>query len=108
MKSKAVHLRPLAGRDIAEALKHYRREGGSALANRWVDTIQEGLAYVGKYPGTGSSRYAAVLQLAGLRFWTLRTFPYLIFYIERDDQVDVWRVLHAQPDIPAWLSGSQG
>jgi toxin ParE1/3/4 len=29
--------------------------------------------------------------------------PYLIFYIDRDDHVDVWRVLHAQRDIPARL-----
>jgi toxin ParE1/3/4 len=27
----------------------------------------------------------------------------LVFYIERDDQVDVWRVLHAQRDIPDGL-----
>jgi toxin ParE1/3/4 len=27
-------------------------------------------------------------------------YPHLIFYIERDDHVDVWRVLHGQRDIP--------
>ena len=32
-------------------------------------------------------------------------FPYLIFYFERDDCVDVWRVLHGQRDIPAWMNG---
>jgi toxin ParE1/3/4 len=25
----------------------------------------------------------------------------LIFYVEKDDHVDVWRVLHGQRDIPA-------
>ena len=33
-------------------------------------------------------------------------YPYLIFYIERDGHVDVWRVLHALRDIPAWLQES--
>ena len=26
-----------------------------------------------------------------------------VFYVERDDHIDVWRVLHAQRDIPAWM-----
>jgi toxin ParE1/3/4 len=26
-----------------------------------------------------------------------------VFYIERDDHIDVWRVLHAQRDIPALM-----
>jgi hypothetical protein len=26
-----------------------------------------------------------------------------VFYVERDEHVDVWRVLHAQRDIPAWM-----
>jgi toxin ParE1/3/4 len=27
----------------------------------------------------------------------------LVFYFERADDVDVWRVLHGQRDIPAWM-----
>jgi toxin ParE1/3/4 len=26
-----------------------------------------------------------------------------VFYVERDDHVDVWRILHGQRDIPAWM-----
>jgi len=25
----------------------------------------------------------------------------MVFYIERDDRIDIWRVLHIQRDIPA-------
>jgi toxin ParE1/3/4 len=32
-------------------------------------------------------------------------FPYLVFYLERADCIDVWRVLHAQRDIPSWMVG---
>jgi len=28
---------------------------------------------------------------------------YLVFYVERDDHIDVWRVLNAARDIPAWV-----
>ena len=30
-------------------------------------------------------------------------YPYLVFYVERSDHVDVWRVLQGQRDIPAWM-----
>ena len=49
-------------------------------------------------------RYAAELNIPGLRFWPLTRFPYLVFYVEREDQLDVLLVLHAKRDIPAWLS----
>jgi toxin ParE1/3/4 len=52
---------------------------------------------------SGSPRYAHQVGLADLRFWPLGRFPYLIFHVERVDHIDVWRVLHAQRDIPGWL-----
>ena len=33
----------------------------------------------------------------------LKRYPYLVFYIEQDDHIDVWRVLHSHRDIPSWL-----
>jgi toxin ParE1/3/4 len=37
--------------------------------------------------------------------WPLRGFPYRIVYRDTGALLDVWRVLHAQRDIPAWLRG---
>jgi toxin ParE1/3/4 len=34
----------------------------------------------------------------------LKRFPYLVFYSERSDAIEVWRVLHGRRDIPAWLA----
>ena len=56
-----------------------------------------------QHPTIGSPRYAFELRLEGLRAWPLRKYPYLVFYVEREDHLDVWRVLHAQRDIPAWV-----
>jgi len=56
----------------------------------------------------GSPRYAFELRLEGLRAWPLRRYPYLVFYVEREDHLDVWRVLHAQRDIPAWMQEPEG
>jgi toxin ParE1/3/4 len=33
----------------------------------------------------------------------VKRHPYLVFSLERQDHIDVWRVLHAQRDIPAWM-----
>ena len=57
------------------------------------------------FPGNGPS--ALVRQgrmvLAGLRAWPLTRYPHLVFYVERPDHIDVWRVLNGQRDIPAWM-----
>jgi toxin ParE1/3/4 len=34
-------------------------------------------------------------------------FPYLVFYLEREDHVDVLEVLHGKRDIPVWLQDGQ-
>ncbi|MGB8149528.1 MAG: type II toxin-antitoxin system RelE/ParE family toxin [Azonexus sp.] len=48
-------------------------------------------------------QYAHELSLPDLRFWPLKRFPYLVFYVERESHIDVWRVLHGKRDIPVWL-----
>jgi len=47
--------------------------------------------------------YAHELNLSGLRFWPLARYPHLVFYVERPQHIEVWRVLHGQRDIPAWM-----
>jgi toxin ParE1/3/4 len=100
---KPVFLFPQAELDIREAIRHYQQEGGVNLAGKWVEAVESGLRHIGTHPGTGSSRYAMVLKLVGLRFWPVKRFPQLIFYVEREGQVDVWRVLHGQQDLPEWI-----
>ena len=39
-----------------------------------------------------------------MRFWPLGRYRDLVFYVECDEHIDVWRVLHAQRDIPAWMN----
>jgi toxin ParE1/3/4 len=33
----------------------------------------------------------------------VRRFPFLVFYVEKSDQDDVWRVLQAHRDVAAWM-----
>lgn len=103
MKAKAVIPREQANRDVDEAIDHYLSEGAEQAALGFIDALERGYAHIGRHPATGSPRYAQELNLPGLRFWRLTRYPYLVFYVERTDHVDVWRVLHAQLDIPAWM-----
>ena len=38
-----------------------------------------------------------------LRSWPVRGFPYLVFYAERGDRIDILRLLHTARDIPESL-----
>ena len=71
---------------------------------RCVDALEDAYAVLARNPSIGTPRYAAELDIPGLRTWALPRFPYLICYAERQDRIDVWRVLHGRRDIPAHLA----
>jgi toxin ParE1/3/4 len=94
-----VSLRPLiprerAGRDVEGALEHYLDTAGEKAALGFIDALEAAYEHMAQHPGSGSARYAHELALPGLRFKPLKRYPYMVFYVERDDHVDVWRVLH--------------
>ena len=96
-------LRVRARRDIEEAAAWYRREAGEPTALRLADALAVALRSIALRPAAGSPRWGHELNLPGLRSHRLKRFPYVLFYAERDDHIDVWRVLHARRDIPNWL-----
>lgn len=102
-RPKAVIPRELANTDVQAAIDHYLSEAGTDTALGFVDTLEKAYLHLARQPASGSPRYAHQLGLADLRFWPLGRFPYLVFYVERDDHIDVWRVLHERRDIPAWM-----
>ncbi len=106
MNEKVVLPREVARQDVDQAIDHYLAEGAVKAALSFVDEIEKAYTHIGRQPASGSPRYGHELNLPGLRFWPLTRFPYLVFYFERDAYVDVWRVLHAQRDIPAWMNES--
>ena len=106
MKAKPVIPREQANRDIDEIISWYLAEGGPHAALEFVAALEKGFAHISRHAATGSPRYAHELNLPGLRVWPLSRYPHLVFYVERNDHVDVWRVLHGARDIPGWLQES--
>lgn len=105
MSAKPVVPRARALQDVEEAIAYYLAEDAPQAALGFVDALEKAYARLGRHPSAGSPRYAHELEIPGLRTRALKGYPYLVFYVERDDHVDVWRVLHGQRDVPGSLLG---
>ena len=103
MTPKPVILRAAAQRDVDAAIAHYREEGGADVALGFVDALEAAVCHITLNPESGSPRYGHELNLAGLRSWPLKRYPYLVFYMAGDGRIDVWRILHGRRDIPVWM-----
>lgn len=95
--------RRLATQDLRDAAAHYATEVDAATARRFIDAVEQTLTLIARRPGIGSPRYAVELDWPGLRTRPVQRFPYLVFYLEQTDHLDVLRVLHAHRDLPASL-----
>ncbi len=104
---KPVQRRAAADRDIAEAVAYYVREAPEVVMP-FLDGLQRSYQRIQQFPASGSARYAHELDIPGLRHSLVGAFPYVMMYIEQPSAIDVWRVLHAQRDIPQWLRESTG
>jgi toxin ParE1/3/4 len=100
VSEKPVLLRELARRDVESAVEYYVRVAGPDVALTFIEALP---AYrtLAERPALGSPRYAQELVIPGLRSFAVKGFPHLVFYIERDDRIDIWRVLHGRRDIPS-------
>jgi len=103
VSTKPIVPRALVASDVEAAVDYYTSEAGLEVALRFIDEIGQAYRAIGSRPATGSPRHGHELKLPGLRSRKLKRFPYLVFYVERADHIDVWRVLHAQRDMAAWL-----
>jgi toxin ParE1/3/4 len=101
LKVKPVVPRALARQDVDDAVDHDLAEGSGVAALGFIDALEGAYARIGRHPATGSPRLGHELQLPGLRSWPLTRYPYLVFYVELPDRIDVWRVLHGRRDIAA-------
>ncbi len=99
MKTKPVIRRRLAHADIANAITHYRTNADAGVATQFVDELERIISMIAEAPATGSPRFGDALNLPGLRSRQLGRFPFLVFYMEGEEQIEVWRVLHERRDI---------
>lgn len=107
MIAKRVSLTVQARREVRQTTGCHKKEGGTILARRRVAAVEDALRHISAHPRTGSTRYSVALKLDRLRFWPVEGFPYLVFYLEHEERIDVGRVLHTKRDIPAWMESAE-
>jgi toxin ParE1/3/4 len=107
MSPKPVVPRDQAHRDIEQAIGHYAHEAGAQVALGFIEALERAYHTIAEHPRLGSPRYGHEFDISGLRHRRLVRYPYLVFYVERDNHIDVWRVIDARRDIPAWLEEAE-
>ena len=101
MPVRSVRLRERAAADIDQVVDYYLAGADTEVALRFVDAIERAIGQISRSPQSGSLRFSYELEIPGLRVRPLTRFPYLVFYVVRDEVVDVWRILHTRRDIPS-------
>lgn len=102
--TKPVIPRAKARTDIDHAIDYYLAKAGPDVALDFIDALERAFVLIGEAPAAGSPRWSHELNLPGLKTVRPKGFPWLVFYLEFETHVDVWRVLHAKRDVPAWMS----
>ncbi len=100
---KPAVLRPHELRDQQGQVRYYRKEGGARVAVRVVKATNAALDQIELDPGIGSPVLGKRLGIPGLRTWQVAKFPLLWCYFERDDRLDVVRLLGERQDVAAIL-----
>lgn len=97
-------LRPQAELDLIKRTRHYRREGGDELGERFFDAAVSALDAISRMPGAGSPRVGELCGIEGLRVRRIVNFPCGWFYFAHGDRVDVVRLLADAQDIAIVLA----
>ena len=100
---KPAVLRPLALRDQQGEVRYYRKEGGSRVAVKLANATNAALDQIELDPGIGSPTLGKLLGIQRLRTWRVAKFPLLWCYFEREDRLDVVRLLGERQNIAAIL-----
>jgi toxin ParE1/3/4 len=103
MAARAVILRRAAEQDIADAHDRYRKDAGLRIGAFFLDDAEHTFRRIEAFPEAGSSRYGDLPTVSGARCQAMARFPYLVFYLIGETQLDVMRVLHQRRDLFAVL-----
>lgn len=104
---KPVAISRLAEQDIFDAIDYYSQEVPQ-IVERFMRSVDAAMSAIGRSPRTGSPAFAETLDIDGLRFRTIRSFPLAAFYQEFETEVLVLRVLHHGRDLMSLIGVTEG
>lgn len=94
----AIHLAPLARRDLAAIWAYTAEAWGRAQADAYTANIHRDMGRLREFPAIGSLHKSRVGN-----FRKLSSGHHLIFYVVGDDGVAIIRVLHERMDVGSAL-----
>jgi len=100
---KPLVLSERARRDLVSIIDVYTAEASFDVARSFSSALRAEFDHIGRFPASGSPRFAPTVGVRDVRSWPVSGFPYLFFYAERGDRIDILRVLHTAGDIPTSL-----
>ncbi len=103
--TRRIIIRSKAGQDLDDHFAYIAENKFEAALN-FFDSVRSTVAQLARMPRMGSLYPVENFRLQGLRRWAVKDFKkYLIFYFERDDGIEVVRILYATQDISSILEG---
>jgi toxin ParE1/3/4 len=101
--------RPSANRDLVAIYRHYAREAGFRVADRFFDEAEATFARLARMPRIGTPYEPEEPLFADLRFFPVSRYrAYLVFYRPIAEGIEVYRVLHSARDIAGILADEFG
>lgn len=91
MKQKTVVSRERARQDVEAAIDYFLAQGPHSIAQGFIDALEQTYTRISHYPAGGSLRYAHALNIDGLRFARLGRYPWLVFYVEQAEWIEITR-----------------
>jgi toxin ParE1/3/4 len=76
----------------------YRKEAGAAVADKLVKAMAKALQDLERNPSIGSPALGKLLGIDELRTWRLQGFPLTFWYLEREDHIEVIRLVGQRQD----------
>ena len=93
----------MAREDRRGAVLYYRQQAGIDVARRFIGAIKSELGTLQAHPRVGSPRIGAEVGIEALRARAIGGFPVVLLYFERQDHLDVVRILGQREDIATIL-----
>ena len=107
MTDRKVIRQLAATRDIVEYAV-YRAIRSPQASERFLDSVEVTISQLAKRPGIGASVECVRPELAGLRCSPILRFKnHLIFYLSREDGIEVVRIRHGATDIESLFESDE-
>ncbi len=95
-----LYIQASAADDILRQVEHYAEQGLPSIAQRFAQSVKTSIGALLTRPHIGALKATANPKLTSLRTWPVTDFDdFQIYYILKDDTLQVIRILHGKRDI---------